>query len=349
MIKAICAPAGFGVGVVQRFTPAILTSVTFAAGGLTQWGPATSGTATGQFTSSDLVYINGTVTSTTFINATTLTFALTDPQTVSTSALRNSGTQTVVVKRGSISSAGATFSVTARTWTTLTGLVRFDPSVSLSLSGTGATLWQDAGSVGFNVRQGTTAARPGTLTSATYSNRLFTDWDGTDDFMSSVSGTSVLASLWMTNAAYWSIGAFIMDTMDQPAGNFNYEPFWLTSGGYQIAAFRAGPQIFNYNYDGTDDINNGATFSTGSLIVGQWSRSGGTMSDRINLGTSATAASGNTDAGWVNDIFHLGGISGGTSPRFFDGKLGVWGITKTVPSSDNADAAVREIYAYYYG
>lgn len=211
-------------------------------------------------------------------------------------------------------------------------LTSYGGSLYTDVSGAVSALLDQSGN-SRNLAQGTASARPAIITAGNQS-RAAADFDGTNDFLAGATMANFIAA-----ANGYIVASGIINSIGTNSGTVtSNDPLWGDDDSYMGLYMRSNGTWYASNYDGSEDVasitNN---TGTGSAKVVRWMHTGGNVSGRVNLGTAASAASGDTTSD--PDNLRVGGVG----PFFSDMTLFEMACWSTVPS-DTAKNAIEQAF-----
>ncbi|WP_394891006.1 Ig domain-containing protein [Mesorhizobium sp. AaZ16] len=194
--------------------------------------------------------------------------------------------------------------------------------------------WNDQSGNSRHMAQATAGNRPLVATAGPNSIAC-ADFDGTDDILVG----SIAISNFISASAGYLVVSFLADTI-----TVNNANAWSNHAiiedfgqflGLHLRDTGSPDTISAYNWDGNADVAARVEINAGTANVAEWRHEGGNVYVRVNGGTEASAASGNTQL--LTGQLRFGGAS-----AWLDGKIFEVATFSTVPASGDRDAIVAD-------
>lgn len=197
---------------------------------------------------------------------------------------------------------------------------------------------------GRNFTQGTSSSRP-VLSTYGFNNRECAVFDGTNDNMTSVAVSNLIAA-----GAGYIIASFVCDGGAATSGTRynNAAPFMDSSGYVGLPLGVSGESepysIAAFNYSGGSQYAiTPAILELGNVYVAEWLHTGGVLYGRINKGVWYNVSSGNTSS--LSGTFRIGR---GNS-AYLNGKLFEIATFSDIPSSGDQDLIAQDFIDWAIG
>jgi hypothetical protein len=175
------------------------------------------------------------------------------------------------------------------------------------------------------------------LATAGPNSRACADFDGTNDVL-----TGAALSTFISNTTGYMVVSFIADAIsanDAAAYYNNHGVMGTLYAGLYLRDTTGSPDtLVAANYDANPgDVANRADIVIGTACVAEWRHEGGNLYCRVNGGTEASVASGDTQS--LADAFNLGlGYTTYANIKVFEAA-----IFATVPGSNDRDTIVADM------
>jgi hypothetical protein len=199
--------------------------------------------------------------------------------------------------------------------------------------------WLDQSGSSRNLSQGTSGSRPSAATAGGKS-RACADFDGTDDLLTGATMSNFIAA----GTGYLVVSALAdVISTDVTSANNGYQNDGIISddgANVGILLRSTGPLAIANNFDGNSDDTGTVATTTGAVHVYEWRHEGGNLYLRVDGGTEASVASGNTTltASMI--------VGRNYSNQYFDGKVFEAAAFNVVPSLSQRDALVSNMLAW---
>lgn len=304
----------FAVPAVSR-TPPTITSLSVSSA--SQWDAATLVTVTGTgYTLASVVNVNGTAQTTTYIDPTSVSWTI--PTSLTTgSALQTAAAYSITVTESGLTSAASTFTVTAWTPNTPSGIkawFRGDLGVT-----TGATYtWANQVTGGGNsLAQGTGVNQPSAPAAVSGANNQVGIAVTASQFLDQQVGN---IATWMTSQSGTIFAILYPTTVSHTSATFDNDDRVIGDGsfnlGISLATVGGTPKALSGAY--TPSVHSVSVTAPGinNVYIIEWKYDGATIYGRSSEGTEGTAAC--TGSYPTSSSFRVGAGSTGFQGSFLE-------------------------------
>lgn len=215
---------------------------------------------------------------------------------------------------------------------------------TLYTTATGVNLWTNQKLVNADLVQSVAGRQPAVTTAGPNSRTCF---DFVANSLVTPGGAGGTLDAYINASDGYVVMSVIVDAIDSNNVTvYANDCIMGDNGGYMGLFLKNSPGnlLFGYNWDGNSDSNSLA-ITLGTPHVIEWIHEGGVLSVRIDGGTPATVASGNTQS--LAAIFCVGSASAvPAATNSLDGKIFECVTFDAVPSSTVRDTLVADMLAW---